>query len=133
MKKKTLEFLETHQSETPSKWREEAEWRRDNWSWLRHSQKIAAKVLLKMKQENLTQKVLAERMNCTQQYVSKILKGKENMSLDTLSRLENALGISLILDERVSTPNMITDYAPTPSYEFEPMMASEPLLPPKEE
>lgn len=41
MKKKTLEFLEAHKSETPSTWREEAEWRRDNWSWLRHSQKIA--------------------------------------------------------------------------------------------
>ena len=38
MKKKTLDFLEAHQSETPSTWREEAEWRRDNWSWLQHSQ-----------------------------------------------------------------------------------------------
>ena len=98
MNKKTLEVLEAHQSETPSKWREEAEWRRDNWSWLQHSQKIAVKVLLQMKAQGLTQKVLAERMHCTQQYVSKILKGKENMSLDTLTRLENALGISLILD-----------------------------------
>lgn len=109
MKKKTKEFLETHQSDTPSKWREEAEWRRENWSWLRHSQKIAVKVLLQMKKEGLTQKVLAERMNCTQQYVSKILKGKENMSLDTLSRLEDALGISLIYDELVSCPTMVAE------------------------
>ena len=109
MKKKTQEFLETHQSETPSTWREEAEWRRDNWSWMRHSQKIAVKVLLQMKQENLTQKALAERMNCTQQYVSMILKGKENMSLDTLSRLEDALGISLINDEQVSYPCMVAE------------------------
>ena len=109
MKKKTQEFLETHQSEKPSTWREEAEWRRDNWSWMRHSQKIAVKVLLQMKQENLTQKALAERMNCTQQYVSKILKGKENMSLDTLSRLEDALGISLINDEQVSYPCMVAE------------------------
>ena len=42
---------------------------------------------------------LAERMNCTQQYVSKILKGKENLSLDTISRLEDALGISLVYPE----------------------------------
>ena len=111
MKKKTQDFLEAHKSETPSTWREEAEWRRDNWSWLRHSQKIAVKVLLQMKQEGLTQKALAERMNCTQQYVSKILKGKENMSLDTLSKLENALGISLIYDEQVSYPNMVTEEA----------------------
>ena len=109
MKKKTTEFLEAHKSDTPSKWREEAEWRRENWSWLRHSQKIAVKVLLQMKKEGLTQKVLAERMNCTQQYVSKILKGKENMSLDTLSRLEDALGISLILDEQVAYPNMVKE------------------------
>jgi ribosome-binding protein aMBF1 (putative translation factor) len=109
MKKKTLEFLEAQQSETPSAWREEAEWRRDNWSWMRHSQKIAVKVLLQMKREGLTQKVLAERMNCTQQYVSKILKGKENMSLDTLSRLEDALDISLILDEQVSYPTMAAE------------------------
>lgn len=111
MKKKTQEFLEAHQSKTPSAWREEAEWRRNNWSWLRHSQKIAVKVLLQMKQEGLTQKALAERMNCTQQYVSKILKGKENMSLDTLSKLEDALGISLIYDEQMSYPNMVTEEA----------------------
>ena len=98
MKQNTLEFLEAHQSDSPSTWREEAEWRRDNWSWLRHSQRIAAKVLLQMKQMGLTQRALAERMNCTQQYVSKILKGKENMSLDTLSKLEVALGIILIND-----------------------------------
>ena len=42
-----------------------------------------------MKLLGLMQKALAERMNCTQQYISKILKGKENMSLDTLSKLEN--------------------------------------------
>ena len=109
MKKKTQEFLEAHQSETPSKWREEAECRRDNWSWLRHSQKIAVKVLLQMKQEGLTQKALAERMNCTQQYVSKILKGKENMSLDTLSKLEDALGINLIYDEQVTNIHMVAE------------------------
>ena len=109
MRKKTLEFLETHQSETPSKWREEAEWRRDNWPWLRHSQRIAVKVLLEMKRENLTQKVLAERMGCTQQYVSKILKGKENMSLDTLTKLEDALGINLIIDEPMGCPTMVAE------------------------
>ena len=107
MKQKTLDFLQAHQSEEPSAWRKEAEWRRDNWSWLRHSQMIAVKVLLQMKQLGLTQKALAERMNCTQQYVSKILKGKENMSLDTLSRLESALDITLINDEKVAYPDRV--------------------------
>ena len=111
MKQKTLEFLEAHRSETPSTWRKEAEWRRDNWSWLRHSQKIAAKVLLQMKQMGLTQTALTERMDCTQQYVSKILKGKGNMSLDTLSKLEDALGIRLVFDEQIAYPNHVTEEA----------------------
>ena len=102
-------ILKAHQSWTPSKWREEAEWRHDNWSWLQHAQMIAAKVLLQMKQEGLTQKALAERMDCTQQYVSKILKGRENLSLDTLSKLENALGINLICDDHVTSPSMVAE------------------------
>ena len=70
---------------------------------------IGGSLLLQMKQEGLTQKALAERMDCTQQYVSKILKGKENMSLDTLSKLEDALGINLIYDEQVAYPNMVAE------------------------
>lgn len=95
MKQKTLDFLESHQSKTPSKWREEAEWRRANADWLCHSQRIAVQVLLKMREEHLTQKVLAERMNCSQQYISKILKGTENLSLEILTKLENALNINI--------------------------------------
>ena len=48
-------------------------------------------------------------MNCTQQYVSKILKGRENMSLDTLSKLEDALGINLIYDEQTTYPSMVAE------------------------
>lgn len=109
MKQRTLEFFEAHQSETPSKWREEAEWRRENASWLRHSQQIAVKVLLKMKELHLTQKALAERMNCTQQYVSKILKGKENLSLDTMARLEDALEINLVYSDNTILQTEMAD------------------------
>lgn len=92
--------MESHQSKTPSKWREEAEWRRANVDWLRHSQRIAVQVLLKMKEEHLTQKMLAERMNCSQQYISKILKGTENLSLETMAKLENALGIRIFVSNQ---------------------------------
>lgn len=98
MKQKTLDFLESHQSKMPSKWRDEANWRRENKAWLQHSQRIAVKLLSYMKRENLTQNAMAERMNCTQQYVSKILRGNENLTLETLSKLEDAMGIHLIVD-----------------------------------
>lgn len=83
--------LREHVSPTPSRWREEAEYRIANKSWLRYSQKIAMQMLDKMEQMKITQKQLAERMNCSQQYISKILKGKENLSLETLTKIENAL------------------------------------------
>ena len=97
MKQKTLDYLEQHQSKTPSKWREEAEWRRKNKAWLRHSQRIAIAVLSYMKNENLTQTAMAERLNCTQQYVSKILHGSENLSLETITKLEIVTGKQFIV------------------------------------
>ena len=97
MRQKTLDYLESHQSETPSKWREEAEWRRDNKEWLSISKRIAVMLLTYMKREHLTQSAMAERLGCSQQYVSKILKGTENLSLETLLKLESAIGEQLIV------------------------------------
>lgn len=96
MKQKTLDYLESHQSETPSRWREEAEWRRENREWQNYSRRIAVKLLSYMKREHLTQSAMAERLDCTQQYVSKILKGTENLSLETLAKLEHATGERLV-------------------------------------
>ena len=48
-------------------------------------------------------------MNCTQQYVSKIPKGRENIPLDTLSKLEDELGINLIYDEQTTYPTMVAE------------------------
>lgn len=88
--------LKEHQSATPSKWRENAEWRMDNKSWLRYSQHIAMKMLDKMDEMGMTQKQLSELMGCSQQYVSKVLKGQENLSLETLAKIERCLQISIL-------------------------------------
>lgn len=95
----TVRRLETHQSATPSRWKEAAQARRANNEWLRYSQKIAMRMLDKMEELDITQKQLAERMGCSQQYVSKILKGCENLSLETLSKIENALNITVMQAE----------------------------------
>ena len=88
--------LNQHKSATPSRWREEAEFRQANKAWLRHSQQIAMMMLDKMEQLQLTQKALAERMGCSQQYVSKILKGKENLSIETICKIEATLELSIL-------------------------------------
>ena len=52
--KDAIARLKEHQSPTPSKWRERAEWRMQNKSWLRHSQRIAVRMLEKMDELSMT-------------------------------------------------------------------------------
>ncbi|MBD5206073.1 MAG: helix-turn-helix transcriptional regulator [Bacteroidales bacterium] len=88
--------LSDHCSDTPSKWLEKAEWRMDNRSWLRYSQRIAMMMLDKMEELGLTQKSVAERMGCSQQYISRVLKGTENLSIETISKIEDALKLDIL-------------------------------------
>ena len=68
--------------------------------WLNHSQMIANTMSARMKELGMTQKMLAEKMNCAQQYISKILKGGENLSLEAISKIENASDIHFLqMDE----------------------------------
>ncbi len=93
---KAIEFLMKNQSDTASKWREEAEYRRRNARWLRYSAMIALRVRDRMSQIGMTQVVLAEKLGCTQQHISMLLKGKNNLTLETISKLEEALDFDII-------------------------------------
>lgn len=95
-KEDIIDNLSNHSSDTPSKWREKAEWRMDNRSWLRYSQHIAMMMLDKMEELGLTQKSVAERMGCSQQYISRVLKGTENLSIETISKIEDALKLEIL-------------------------------------
>lgn len=77
-------------------WIKDAEWRQENNDWLQRSQLIALYVLKTLDSEKSSQKELAEKMSVSPQYISKILKGSENLSLETITKLESALGIKLI-------------------------------------
>ncbi|MBR5983140.1 MAG: helix-turn-helix transcriptional regulator [Bacteroidales bacterium] len=90
--------LSRYQSPTPSTWHKEEERRRQAKAdgWLQYSRKIAIKIALAMKQQNLSRQDVAERMGCSPQYVSRLLKGEENLSLETIYKLEKALNISIL-------------------------------------
>lgn len=83
-------------SDQSSSWKEKAEFRRENREWLRKSAAIALRVLGALKAQGLSQKALAERMNISPQQISKIVKGHENLTLETITNLEIALGIQII-------------------------------------
>ena len=93
---KTIDFLREHSSPTPSHWREDAQWRRDNEFWLKYARVITLRVLMSMEEQSVTQAELAKRLGCTQQYVSNLLKGSSNMTIETIARLENALHIDIL-------------------------------------
>ncbi|MDE6272944.1 MAG: helix-turn-helix transcriptional regulator [Muribaculaceae bacterium] len=95
-KEEIISKLEAHKSDEPSKWREKAEWRLTNKSWLRYSQHIAMKILDRMEEIGLNQKSLAEKMGCSQQYISKVLKGRENLSIATIVKIEEALNFEIL-------------------------------------
>ena len=90
--------LSRYRSDEPSKWRAEEEKRRQAKAsgWLQYSRKIAIKVAVAMQRQNLSRQDVAERMGCSPQYVSRLLKGEENLSLETICKLEDALNIAIL-------------------------------------
>jgi ribosome-binding protein aMBF1 (putative translation factor) len=95
------EKLSNLASDRPSDWKAKTKYRRENREWLRKSAAIAVQVLDALKAQDLSQKDLAERMNVSPQQVNKIVKGQENLTLETISNLEIALGIQII-DEKAN-------------------------------
>ena len=79
-----------------SSWAEATKWRSENKGWLQKSAAIALKVLRILREKGISQKDLAECLSISAQQVSKILKGNENLTLETITKLENALEIKLI-------------------------------------
>jgi ribosome-binding protein aMBF1 (putative translation factor) len=100
------EKLLTLVSDQPSDWKAKTKYRRDNREWLKKSAAIAVWVLDALKAQNISQKELAERMNVSPQQISKIVKGQENLTLETISNLEIALGLQIIGDKANHSRNL---------------------------
>ena len=92
---RTIDIIKSHKNDSASVWKQEALEHRDSWCWMKYSMQIAIKVRSRMKELALTQTGLAAKVGCTQQYVSLLLKGKENLTLETIAKLESALDIQL--------------------------------------
>ncbi|MGL4780538.1 MAG: helix-turn-helix domain-containing protein [Bacteroidales bacterium] len=94
---------------------EQARIRKENKEWIRISQDIALNIHFYLKQLNISQKELALRMGVTPPYIGKLLKGKENMTIETICKLQTILNKELIavltpkeLKQTVSKSSMTT-------------------------
>jgi ribosome-binding protein aMBF1 (putative translation factor) len=75
---------------------DDIKWRIDNQRWLKISHLIAFRILKRLDEINMTQKELAFLLKVSPQQVSKWVKGNENLTLETISKLEVALNIDLL-------------------------------------
>lgn len=80
---------------------EDIAFRKTNRDWLRQSKRIAAKVLMALDAQGLSQKDLAKKLDVSPQYISKLVKGRENLTLETVVKLEKALHI-IVFEQNIS-------------------------------
>lgn len=94
--KTVKEILDSLSNKSSNKWRERAEWRKNNKHWIRKSQRIALIVLECMYEKNISKEELSEKIGVSNEHMNNILRGSENLSLEIISKLELALNIELI-------------------------------------
>ena len=103
MEKKTnIEKFKALVSEEKCTLLDKLKFRKENKQWLEISSTISFKVLSKLrsnKKQDLkpsTQKELAKSMGVTLKYVNKLVKGSENLSLETICKIENILEFDIL-------------------------------------
>lgn len=114
--KKSIENL-LKDSPIDKSWVEKEKWKIENERWLDISFTIAVNILSKLRANKKlgispkNQVELSEMVKCTPQYVNKILRGKENLQLETICKFENVLKIKLIEPTKSYESDLITIYS----------------------
>lgn len=62
----------------------------------RHSAMIALAIRRELRMKGITQQSFAEQMGVSAQYFGRILKGTENLTLDTIGKMERVIGRPII-------------------------------------
>ncbi len=96
MKNKNLKEKLLGDAKQDNSWMEQAEARVLHEKWQDLSFAIATRILTTIKEKGITQVQLAEKLGVSPQMVNKIVKGKENLTLETISRIGEMLATTLI-------------------------------------
>jgi ribosome-binding protein aMBF1 (putative translation factor) len=62
----------------------------------KNARKVALRVLDILEQRGMSQTALAAKMGVSRQQVTKIVRGQDNFSFETIDKLERALGVTLM-------------------------------------
>lgn len=81
----------------PSNWREKVAFRKENKAWLKKSIQISLRILDALDDKGWNQTDLANALGVSRQQVSKLVKGDNDFKLSTIAKLEEILGIELLV------------------------------------
>lgn len=105
--------------------KESARTRRENREYLRMSQDIALCIHYYLRKSNMTQKELADKLGVSPVYVGRLLKGGENLTLETICKLQNVLGQDLISVVKPYVATQIISLVPLPAQRFSETVRSD--------
>lgn len=91
-----LDRLREVAKQSSEKEREEARFRDENREWLLKSALIALEIHRYLRLNGMSQSQLAEKLGISPAMVTKLLSGKENLSLKTICGIERAIQIELL-------------------------------------
>lgn len=96
--------------------------RKENREWLRLSQDIALAIHYYIRKSGMTQKDLAEEMNVSAAYIGKLLKGGENLTLETICKIQHVIGERIISVAKpyVNTTLTLPAFSSTTTHKFSP-------------
>ncbi len=89
-------------------------------AWRSMSQDIALAIYHYLHKNKITQKVFAARLGVSPAYVAKILKGNENLTLETISRIEDAVGSKIVHIDRPYEATFTISFSPKPNTSTKP-------------
>jgi plasmid maintenance system antidote protein VapI len=83
--------------EEPSDWLAESKRMEieEHTPWLKTSQTVALRILGRLREINMSQNELADKIGISRQQVNKWLKGRENFTIETLTKLGEPVGMTL--------------------------------------
>ena len=87
--------LKQHQSPTQSMWRENAINRMENKTMLQYTRHMAMIILDEMENKGMSMEQLANQIDCDQQYIESILKGKEMLTSEIRDKIQNCLNMNI--------------------------------------
>jgi len=110
-----------------AKWLQIAKWNKEHADALEDYMIIAMRILSTLKERKMTQKELAKQLGVTPQALTRIMKGRQNLSLNKVRQIERVLGIS-IMNIKKKEKNLIKEKTKIIPIKVQPYKYSMPIF-----